>query len=137
MAIQTVQILSRNLATPHDVRTFANGKVEIVNLGERSFARITLQPGWKWSTDVKPSAGTHSCMVEHLQYVISGRLMVATDDGVRVEIKAGDAVVIPPGHDAWVSGGEPFVAIDFSGLKEYARSGADSLIETELESDYY
>ena len=33
-----------------------------------------------------------------------------------------DAVVIPPGHNAWVVGNEPVVGIDFTGLKEYAKS---------------
>jgi hypothetical protein len=27
---------------------------------------------------------------------------------------------IPPGHDGWVVGNEPFVAIDFTGMREYA-----------------
>jgi mannose-6-phosphate isomerase-like protein (cupin superfamily) len=41
-------------------------------------------------------------------------------DGTEYEIKAGDCVSIPPGHDAWVTSSEPFVAIDFTGLKEYS-----------------
>ena len=30
--------------------------------------------------------------------------------------------VIPPGHNAWVVGNEPVVTIDFTGLREYAKS---------------
>ena len=30
--------------------------------------------------------------------------------------------MIPPGHKTWVVGNEPVVGIDFTGLKEYAKS---------------
>ena len=33
-----------------------------------------------------------------------------------------DAAVIPPGHNTWVVGNEPVVTIDFTGLREYAKS---------------
>ncbi|MGC2307845.1 MAG: hypothetical protein WA461_05555 [Nitrososphaeraceae archaeon] len=33
-----------------------------------------------------------------------------------------DAAVIPPRHNAWVVGNEPLVGIDFTGVKEYAKS---------------
>jgi quercetin dioxygenase-like cupin family protein len=36
------------------------------------------------------------------------------DDGSQEEFGAGDIWIIPPGHDAWVVGNEPFVALDFS-----------------------
>jgi uncharacterized cupin superfamily protein len=47
---------------------------------------------------------------------MSGRLHVATDDGSEVEFGPGDAYCVPPGHDAWVAGNEPVVAIDVSGM---------------------
>jgi quercetin dioxygenase-like cupin family protein len=49
-------------------------------------------------------ANTESCQVEHLQYVISGRLRIAQDDGRQMDLAPGDFVHIPPGHDAWVLG---------------------------------
>ena len=45
------------------------------------------------------------------------------DDGTEEEFGPGDAAIIPPGHNAWVVGNEPVVGIDFTGLKEYAKSG--------------
>ena len=44
------------------------------------------------------------------------------DDGTEQEFGAGEAMHIPPGHDAWVIGNEPLVAADFTGMKEYGRN---------------
>jgi len=40
-------------------------------------------------------------------------MRVAHDDGTEVEIGAGQAYVIEPGHDAWVVGDEPFIGYEF------------------------
>jgi quercetin dioxygenase-like cupin family protein len=48
-------------------------------------------------------------------------LKVVMDDGTEEEFGPGDTAVIPPGHNAWVVGNEPVVAVDFTGLKDYAR----------------
>ncbi len=115
------EMQSRNLdKNPDEVRNFANGKVELANLGEAAIGRITLEPGWNWSKDVKPVANTNSCQLPHTQYVISGRLRVKMDDGKEQEFGPSEAMYVPPGHDAWVVGNEPFVAVDFTGMKEYA-----------------
>jgi hypothetical protein len=115
------EIISRNLnKNPDETRNFANGRVELAKLGDAAIGRITLKPGWKWSNDVKSIANTNSCQLPHTQYTISGRLRVRMDDGTEQEFGQGDAMYIPPGHDAWVVGSEPFVAVDFTGMKEYA-----------------
>jgi mannose-6-phosphate isomerase-like protein (cupin superfamily) len=113
--------IRKNAQTPDVTRTFPNGRVDYVHLEDRALARVTLQPGWKWSNDVRPLEGTPLCQTSHLQYVVSGRLTVEMEDKTRLELSAGDFALIPPGHDAWVEGEEPFVAIDFSGqMKDYA-----------------
>jgi quercetin dioxygenase-like cupin family protein len=48
-------------------------------------------------------------------------MRVRMDDGQETEVGPGDAMVIPPGHDAWIIGNEPFVGIDFTGAKTYAK----------------
>ena len=111
----------KSLDSPDEVRSFDNGKVEIANLGEVVIGRATLEPGWSWEKCVKPIVKTDSCQAPHTQYVVSGRVKVVMDDGTEEEYGPGDAAVIPPGHNAWVVGNEPVVAIDFTGLKEYAR----------------
>ncbi|HET6572984.1 MAG TPA: cupin domain-containing protein [Fimbriiglobus sp.] len=111
----------KSLGRPDESREFPHGRVELVALNGVTFGRGTLQPGWRWSTSVKPLAKTTSCQASHLQYHISGRLGVRMDDGSEMEFGPGDVSWLPPGHDAWVVGDEPVVVIDISGLAEFAR----------------
>jgi hypothetical protein len=119
--VKTEQMQKKSVSRPDEARSFEKGKVELVTVGEVTFGRATLQPGWKWSTCVKPLVNTESCQAPHLQYHISGRLRVRMDDGSEEEFGAGDVSLIPPGHDAWVVGQEPVVVVDISGMKDYAR----------------
>ena len=110
------------LSAPDEKRSFDKGQVELVTLGGVTFGRVTLQPGWKWSTCVKPIAKTKSCEASHLQYHISGRIRVRMDDGSEEEFGPGEVSLLPPGHDAWVVGNEPVVAIHITGMENYAKS---------------
>jgi class 3 adenylate cyclase len=109
-----------------DVRTIPNGRIEVVALDDRVVGRMTYQPGWRWSTDVKPIAGTHSCQFHHVGVTTSGRLRVQMQDGLELEIGPGEVFEIPPGHDAWVVGDEPWVSVDFEAMRAYARAQPDS-----------
>jgi hypothetical protein len=88
-------------------------RVETLNLGETPVHRATFQPGFRWTEHVKPIVGTDLCEIPHTGYVVSGRLGVRMADGTEREMAAGDAFDIPPGHDVWVIGDEPYVAVDF------------------------
>jgi hypothetical protein len=99
---------------PDETRSFANGTSDIVHVGESTIARLTLQPGWHWGDDVKPLAGTDSCQLRHVGYLVSGRLKVTMDDGTETTNEAGRAYVIEPGHDAWTVGDETVVALEFA-----------------------
>jgi hypothetical protein len=112
---------TKSLSKPDEVRRFPKGKVELVAIGGTMVGRATLEPGWRWSTSVKPIVNTDSCRQPHFQYMISGTLAVAMDDGTHIECKAGDISSIPPGHDAWVVGNEPVVVVDFQGMGTYAK----------------
>lgn len=111
----------KNLSKADEVRTPPKTKVEVVKVGDSTIMRGTFEPGWKWSECVKPIVGTESCQAPHINYVISGRMKVVMDDGSEMEMGPGDAADIPPGHDAWVLGNEPCVAIDFASGKIYAK----------------
>jgi quercetin dioxygenase-like cupin family protein len=107
---------------PDEVREGENWRMELVNLaGGAQVGRVTLQPGWRWSEHVKPVAGTELCMAPHQQYQLSGRLHVVMADGAELEPAAGEVISVPPGHDAWVVGNEPVVAIDWQGASVWAR----------------
>jgi len=108
--------------SPDETRTFDKGKLQISNLGGEAIGRFVLEPGWKWSTSVKPLVKTESCQQTHTGYIISGRMRVRMNDGTELEAGPGDVAYIPPGHDAWIVGNEPCIGIDFTGAKTYARS---------------
>jgi hypothetical protein len=106
---------------PDETREVPKAKVDVLNLGDTQVMRGTFEPGWKWSESVKQIVGTESCEVEHVGFVVSGSMVVRMNDGTEMTFRAGDAVSIPPGHDAWVTGGEPCVFIDFQGATNYAK----------------
>ena len=68
-----------------------------------AFDRAVFEPGWKWSEHVKPIAGTESCEFPHRFIVTEGSLHIRMDDGTELDVGPGEAAVVPPGHDAWVS----------------------------------
>jgi hypothetical protein len=103
-----------DLATPDATTAFDHGHVDVANVGEFTIRRNTFEPGWRWSTSVKPMAETDSCQVHHVGYVVSGQLHVATEDGADAEIGPGAAYEILPGHDGWVVGDEPVISIEFA-----------------------
>ena len=109
----STDIAVKNLGSPDDRRTMEHGVLDIANLPGAVIVRGALQPGWRWSTDVKPAAGTDSCQVLHTGVVVSGRFHVHMDDGREFDLGPGDAHVVPPGHDAWVVGDEECVIFDF------------------------
>jgi class 3 adenylate cyclase len=104
----------KNFATPDQVRKFPTGHLDLVTLDEVTIGRFRSRPGWRWSKDVAPISGTRSCQHRHLGYVISGSLHVRMEDGTELTIEPGDAYEIPPGHDAWVVGDEPWDAVEFA-----------------------
>ena len=107
-------IRKRTFEAPDEIRQAGTGKAEVLHVGDVSLLRFTLPIGWKWSRHVKPLAKTPSCQAHHVEYVVAGHMHVAMDDGAEVDFGPGDVAVIPPGHDAWVLGSGPFVAIDVS-----------------------
>ena len=48
---------------------------------------------------------------------------VVMDDGSEEDFGPGNVAVVRPGHDAWVVGDEPVVAIDITGSAVWAKPG--------------
>jgi hypothetical protein len=111
----------KTFETPDEIREFPHGRAEILNVGGGQVGRLALQPGWRWSVDVKPIAGTELCEAPHFQYHVSGRLAIQMEDGSQFTAGPGDVTALPSGHDAWVVGDEPVVTVDWSGASNYAR----------------
>lgn len=116
------QVEVKSFDAPDETRRFeGNGHADVLNIGDRVVGRGTFEPGWRWSENIKPIAGTDSCQVSHLGYCISGRMKVMMDDGTERVLEPGQVAAIPPGHDAEVVGDEPCVFVDFGEFGNYAK----------------
>lgn len=124
MANAITELNVKHHGAPDEVRTPEKTRIEIVRLEGVTLGRMNFEPGWRWSECIKPVARTESCQVLHVGYAVSGRLTVRLIDGTEKSIVAGDSYTIPPGHDAWVEGDEPFVGIEIMSAEEYAKAAA-------------
>ena len=119
----------RRFEQPDEVREFSRGRFELVTLGGMTIGRASYEPGWRWSADVGAATGESLCQVEHVGLVVSGCATAAMADGTIHEMRAGDLFYVPPGHDSWVVGDEPYVSLHFLGASDYA--AMDKVSESE------
>lgn len=115
------QIARRSFESPDETRVFDKGRSEVVSVGELTLSHTVFEPGWKWSTSVKPLVGGESCQVRHIGYMISGHLRTVMNDGTELDLGPGDVALIPAGHDGWTIGDEPAVLLQITGAAEYAK----------------
>jgi class 3 adenylate cyclase len=109
---------SANLGDPAHQRSLGRGVGTVNLMGPLVVGRARLEPGWRWSVDLGPIVGTSSCLVHHLQVLLSGRLGVRMDDGEEAIFGPLDTFEVLPGHDTWVVGDEPVDILDISGNVE-------------------
>ena len=105
----------KSLERPDEARQFPHGIGTFVEIGSLAIGRAVLEPGWRWSTDIKPAVGTELCELHHLHVLLAGRMAFRTEEAETHEFAPSDVMDIPPGHDAWVVGDEPVVLLDISG----------------------
>jgi len=131
------RIERKSLNDPDELRTFDHGTGALTRIGALTIARGVLEPGWRWSTHLKPVMGTPSCPVHHTQLLMAGRFAVRMDDGEEIELVPGDVFDVPPGHDAWVVGDEPVVMLEMSGNIDAigVPQGHERVVTTLLMSD--
>ncbi|MEU4066053.1 cupin domain-containing protein [Streptomyces wedmorensis] len=115
-------IVRKSFDKADETRPFTEdkGRLDLLTTESGAVGRAVFEPGWQWSKHVKPIAGTDSCQASHVGYVVSGRMKVVMDDGETDEFGPGDFMRVTPGHDAWVIGDEPCVALDWVGFTDYA-----------------
>ena len=116
-------ITVKSFDSPDEQRSPDKTQLDVVDLGNVKAARLTAQPGWRWSECIKPVGGGESCQVHHVGVVVSGTMHIVHDDGTEGDLGPGDAYVIEPGHDAWVVGDQPLVGFEFdsSAAQTFAR----------------
>jgi len=117
------KLVVKSFDSPDEKRTPEKTEVAVVDLGSAKVARLTLQPGWRWSECIKPVVGGDACQARHVGLVTTGRMHIVHDDGSESDATAGNIYLIEPGHDAWIVGDEEFVGYEFESTSAatYAR----------------
>jgi len=106
------EIVVQNVSTSEKAWTFLDGSKRNAVVLHTCFIGLgTYLPGWRWSQHVGTITGKSA--QSHIGYVVSGKFCVKAADGTEKEVGPGDAFEVGPGHDAWVVGDEPCVALDF------------------------
>jgi hypothetical protein len=82
-------------------------------------AHSTVQPGWRWSIDMRPVVGGEWCQARHVGTILSGAFVFLFPDGARYELHAGDVYDMPPGHDGFTIGDEPCTVIEWAGVRAF------------------
>jgi len=109
-----------NLEHPTEVRTFPKGRFRGLS-GRPDDARPGhLRSRLEVVEHVGAGTGASWCQVEHVGLVISGAGVARMDDGTERIMRAGDFFYVPPGHDSWVVGDEPYVSLHIMGSEGYA-----------------
>lgn len=104
----------KSLNEPDATEHYLHGEAEAVQIGDVVVWRSRLNPGWSWATDASPKmGGAEYCPADHFEYVVSGRIIYRMAEGGEVEGKAGDFLIIGPGHAGAVVGEDPCVLIDW------------------------
>ncbi len=104
------------LAKPLDgaeTREVAGLQLDIVRTGSARVKRLIYPAGFRWSVNMKPIVGTDYCMHAHVGFLASGSIHVQYADGCTMDVSAPEVLYIEPGHDAWVTGDEPAIVIEF------------------------
>jgi hypothetical protein len=104
--------ISRNFDQPDEVVELAGATEELITMGGLTLSRSTQSVGWRWSEHVEHLVGGELCRARHMGYVLSGILGVELEDGTVYEIGPGELYDIPPGHDGYTVGDEPFASIE-------------------------
>lgn len=119
--VTLTKLQAKSHSSPDEIRAPDKTRVEVVQLEGFTIGRLNLEPGWRWSQCVKPVVGTDYCQVSHVGYAVSGQITIQMKDGTEQRITAGDSYTIPPGHEAWVEGNEPFVGIEVLSADVFAK----------------
>ena len=96
-----------------ETRTVGGVQVDVFRAGAGRVKRMIYQPGFRWSTHLKPIIGSELCQHAHVGFIARGELHVKFADGHVEKFVAPQAFAVPPGHDGWVVGNEPAVLIEF------------------------
>ncbi len=113
----------KSLDAPDERVSVEGVAADIVQLGDAAISRSVFQPGAHCALGGRVVAGdrraSQSCQAHHSGVILAGRMHVEMDDGSQLDIEPNDVFDIPPGHDGWVTGGDPMQAMYWSGVRTW------------------
>jgi class 3 adenylate cyclase len=109
----------RTFDDPDDALALDKLDARIVSLGGLAIGHNTHQPGWRWSENIRPIVKTEWCETHHVGIALSGRFRFRLSSGVEFEVGPHDVFDIPPGHDGWVVGDEPYESVEWTGVRSW------------------
>ncbi len=105
-------------------RCFLDGSRRgVVVLESAVVGRGEYRPGWRWSEHAGKQTGKPS--QAHIGFVLSGQMRIQSADGQETVVHPGEAFEVGAGHDAWVVGDTPCVALDFEHLDSVNRQNVE------------
>ena len=110
----------KSLDRPEETIEFPGIVAHVVELGDLTVARLVAEPGWRWSTHMKPHVGGDWCQARHVGVIISGQLGIDLSDGKTMVFGPNDVFDVPPGHDGYTVGDEPCVNLEWTGIRAWA-----------------
>ena len=113
------QVYRRNVDEPDEVIEVERARSEITSLGGVTLSHDIQEPGWRWAEHVGPVVGTGWCETHHVGYVLKGHMRMLMKDGTEFDLRPGDLMDIPAGHDGWVLGDEPCEMLIWMGGKTW------------------
>lgn len=86
---------AKSLGQPDESINLPGITEELVEVGDMTVGRTIQQPGWRWSTHLKPIIGGEWCQAHHMGFVLSGRFGVEFEDGTKLELRPDDITTSP------------------------------------------
>jgi class 3 adenylate cyclase len=111
----------QRFAEPDELIELETVRSEMITRRGLTVSHDIQQPGWRWSTHIRPLVKTEWCAVRHIGVLIRGQMRVLLEDGTEFDVEPVSLMDIPAGHDAWVVGDEPVETIAWTGVKEWLR----------------
>src|SRR2546423_4553038 len=74
-SMPATEVIVKRFENPDEVREFAKGRFELVNIGGMTLGRAIYEPGWRWSVD--------RCRSERRSEVVQRRAPGARTRGIR------------------------------------------------------
>jgi class 3 adenylate cyclase len=110
----------RSLERPDEEFSAENVVAGYVRLGDLTIGRVVQQPGWRWSTYMRPIVGGTSCQARHVGLLLQGGFHFEFEDGSTLDVGPNEVYEAGPGHDSWIVGDIEAISIEWEGLRRWS-----------------